>query len=157
VGEVWVRGPELFVGYADAGHTREATHRGWFRTGDLGVLDTGGWLTIVGRIKELIIRGGENVAPAEVERALEAHPAVRQAVVVGYPDEHLGERVAAFVVGDGDFDLERCQTWFERQGVARYKTPEQVVVVPALPELGAGKPDRAALARRAADAFGSGA
>ena len=75
-GEVWVRGPELFAGYAEAAETEAAVHRGWFRTGDLGVLDAGGWLAITGRLKELIIRGGENIAPAEVERALELHPEV---------------------------------------------------------------------------------
>ena len=99
-GEVQVRGPELFVGYGDASQTREAVRRGWFATGDLGVLDDEGWLTIGGRIKELIIRGGENIASAEVERVLEQHPGIRQAVVVGRPDDRFGERVVAFVVAD---------------------------------------------------------
>ena len=98
-GEVLVRGPELFIGYGEASQTADAVRRGWFATGDLGTLTDDGWLTIVGRLKELIIRGGENIASAEVERVLELHPDVRQAVVVGRPDERLGERVAAFVVG----------------------------------------------------------
>jgi non-ribosomal peptide synthetase component E (peptide arylation enzyme) len=149
-GEVWVRGPELFVGYADAEQTRAATHRGWFRTGDLGVVDEDGWLTIVGRLKDIIIRGGENIAAGEVELHLEAHPRVHHAVAVGYPDDRLGERVCAFVVADGEFDLAECQRWFAERGVARFKTPERVVQIDALPLLVAGKPDRARLREQAA-------
>ena len=145
-GELWLRGPELFVGYADALQTRAAHARGgWFRTGDLATIDDDGWLTIVGRIKDVVIRGGENISVAEVEGVLEAHPAVRQAVVVGYPDDVLGERVAAFVVADGTFDLEATQVWFAERRVTRFKTPERVLQVEALPTLAAGKPDRVAL------------
>jgi cyclohexanecarboxylate-CoA ligase len=145
-GELQVRGPELFSGYTDPAADVDAfTNDGWFRTGDLATIDGAGWLTIVGRIKDIIIRGGENIAAAEVESVLEAHPAVRQAVAVGEPDARLGERVVAFVITDGPFDLEACRSWFAAQGTARYKTPERVVVVDALPLLAAGKPDRAAL------------
>jgi cyclohexanecarboxylate-CoA ligase len=149
-GELWLRGPELFVGYSDPVATRASITRGWFRTGDLATVDADGWLTIVGRIKDIIIRGGENIAAAEVERVLEAHPDVRHAVAVGYPDERLGERVCAFVVADASFDLGACRAWFEREGVARYKTPERVIRVDELPVLGPGKPDRNALRVRAA-------
>ncbi len=148
-GELWLRGPELFVGYSDPEQTRAAISRGWFRTGDLATVDDAGWLTIVGRIKDVIIRGGENIAAAEVEGELEAHPLVRQAVAVGYPDDRLGERVCAFVVASGPFDLDTCRAWFERRGVARFKTPERVVRLDELPLLAAGKPDRAALRARA--------
>jgi cyclohexanecarboxylate-CoA ligase len=148
-GEVLLRGPELFVGYGDEDQTRGAVRRGWFATGDLGVLDADGWLTIVGRLKDVIIRSGENIAAAEVERILEAHPLVRQAVAVGCPDERLGERVAAFVVADRGLDVEECRRWFSEQGVARFKTPEIVVHLDAVPLLGLGKPDRAALRERA--------
>jgi cyclohexanecarboxylate-CoA ligase len=144
-GELLVRGPELFVGYADATQTRAAVRGGWFHTGDLATVDGDGCVTIVGRINDVIIRGGENIAAAEVEHVLEAHPLVRQAVVVGYPDERLGERVAVFVVADGPFDLATCQEWFASRGVARFKTPERVVPLDALPTMAAGKPDRAAL------------
>jgi cyclohexanecarboxylate-CoA ligase len=147
-GELWVRGPELFAGYADASQTQEATRRGWFRTGDLAVLDADQSLTIVGRIKDVIIRGGENIATAEVESVLEDHPSVRQAVAVGYPDVRLGERVAAFVVTDDPFDLEACRAWFAERGVARFKIPELVLPVSSLPTTAAGKPDRAALKER---------
>jgi cyclohexanecarboxylate-CoA ligase len=149
-GELWLRGPELFAGYADPLETREAVTRGWFRTGDLATVDRSGWLTIVGRKKDVIIRGGENIAAAEVEDALVAHPAVREAVAVGYPDAQLGERVCAFVISDAPFDLEACRAWFAERGIARFKTPERVVRVDVLPVLAAGKVDRAALKDHAA-------
>jgi cyclohexanecarboxylate-CoA ligase len=150
-GEVLVRGPELFVGYAEESDTKAAVRWGWFTTGDLGTLDDEGWLTITGRLKELIIRGGENIASAEVERLLEQHPDIRQAVVVGCPDRRLGERVAAFVVGGPDVDVEECGRFFASLGVARFKTPELVVHVEELPLLGVGKPDRSLLRERAAE------
>jgi cyclohexanecarboxylate-CoA ligase len=148
-GEVWVRGPEVCEGYLDPAATEEAfTPDGWFRTGDLGRVDPDGWLTITGRIKDVIIRGGENISAAEVEAALEAHPLVTQAVAVGYPDERLGQRVCAVVVADGTFDLGMCQAWMAERGVTRFKWPERVEQVATLPVLGSGKVDRAAVARR---------
>jgi cyclohexanecarboxylate-CoA ligase len=147
-GELELRGPELFAGYADPAQTGAAMHGSWFRTGDLATLDAEGWLTIVGRTRDIIIRGGENIVPAEVERILEAHPAVRQAVVVGYPDDRLGERVGACVVAvaGGSFGLEECQSWCARQGIARFKTPDRIRQFRAFPTLSLGKPDRGALA-----------
>ena len=106
-----------------------------------------GVVEIVGRLKDVIIRGGENIAAAEVEEVLEAHPAVRHAVAVGYPDELMGERVAAFVEADAGFDVDAAREWFAARGVARFKTPERVVVLDRLPLLPTGKPDRAALRR----------
>jgi acyl-CoA synthetase (AMP-forming)/AMP-acid ligase II len=144
VGEVWVRGPEVFAGYAIAAQTETAVVDGWFRTGDLARLDVDGWLTVVGRARDVIIRGGENITPSEVERVLEQHPDVQQAVVVGIPDDLLGERVAAFIVG-GRVDVADCREWFAQQGIARYKTPELVVELDEIPVLSLGKPDRAAL------------
>ena len=153
-GEILVRGPELFVGYGEDAQTRDAVRRGWFATGDLGTLDTQGWLTIVGRLKELIIRGGENIASAEVERVLERHPGIHQAVVVGCPDPRLGERVVAFVVGSRQIDVDECRRWFAAAGVARFKTPEVVVHLEEIPLLGVGKPDRPVLRARAAELAG---
>ncbi len=146
-GELLVQGPELFAGYLDADQTRAAVTRGWFHTGDLADL-TDGWLTITGRKKDVIIRGGENIAAAEVERIVEAHPAVREAAAVGETDDRLGERVCVFVVAAPSFDLAECRRWFERQGVARFKTPERVERVDAMPTLAAGKIDRDALRAR---------
>jgi cyclohexanecarboxylate-CoA ligase len=146
-GELWVRGPEVCFGYADAAQTAEAfTADGWFRTGDLATLDAGGWLTIVGRLKDVIIRGGENVSTAEVEAVLESHPAVRSAVAAGYPDALMGERVGAAVVASEPFDLAACRAWFAARGIAGFKAPERIVLLDALPVLPTGKPDRAAVA-----------
>ncbi len=148
-GELLARGPEVCVGYLDAAQTAEAfTADGWFRTGDLAAIDAGGAIEIVGRLKDVIIRGGENISTAEVEQVLEAHPDIRHAVAVGEPDPLMGERVVAFVEGRADFDLDACRAWFVERGVARFKTPERVVVVDALPLLPTGKPDRAALRAR---------
>ncbi len=148
-GELLARGPEVCVGYLDAAQTAEAfTADGWFRTGDLATIDAAGAIEIVGRLKDVIIRGGENISTAEVEQVLEAHPDVRHAVAVGEPDALMGERVVAFVEGRADFDLDACRAWFVERGVARFKTPERVVVVDALPLLPTGKPDRAALRAR---------
>jgi cyclohexanecarboxylate-CoA ligase len=151
-GELLVRGPEVCLGYLDVEATRAAFDSdGWFHTGDLATIDAEGWLTIVGRLKDVVIRGGENIAASEVEAVLEAHPSVRAAAVVGAPDERLGERVAAFVVTDGTaLDLSAVAAWFAERGVARFKTPEIVVVVDSLPMLATGKPDKAALRVRAA-------
>lgn len=156
-GEIWLRGPEMFSGYAVGSQTDAAiTVDGWLRTGDLGVFDDEGWLRVVGRIKELIIRGGENIASAEVEGLLEAHPLVDQAVAVGYPDEILGERVAAVVVGDARFDLDACRDWFVERGVAKFKTPEAIVHVHEMPMTPTGKPDRLALGTLVAERTAEG-
>jgi acyl-CoA synthetase (AMP-forming)/AMP-acid ligase II len=143
-GELLVRGPELFVGYVGRDDAFDAD--GWFHTGDVGTIDDG-WLTITGRLKDIIIRGGENIAIGEVEAVLEAHPAVRHAVAVGVPNERLGEQVVAFVDLDpgASFGLDECRRWFEAQGVARFKTPERIVVVDEIPMMAAGKADRRAL------------
>jgi cyclohexanecarboxylate-CoA ligase len=149
--ELLVRGPELFAGYADAEQTKRAVERGgWFRTGDRATIDRDGWITIVGRIKDVVIRGGENISVTEVEALLESHPAVRQAVAVGVPDARLGERLVAFVVTTKAFDIATCRDWFAELGVARFKTPERIVTLDRLPTLAAGKPDRSALKEIAA-------
>jgi acyl-CoA synthetase (AMP-forming)/AMP-acid ligase II len=150
-GELLVRGPEVCAGYLDPQQTAEAfDSAGWFHTGDLATIDGDATVEIVGRLKDVIIRGGENISAAEVEEVLEAHPDVRHAVAVGEPDPLMGERVVAFVEGAPDFDLETCRAWFAERGVARFKIPERVVVVDALPLLPTGKPDRSALRARLA-------
>jgi len=151
-GELWLRGPELFVGYADVAATEGvvATPGRWFRTGDLGVLDDDGWLRVTGRLSDIIIRAGENISASEVEATLEAHPSVRHAVAVPVPDPDVGERVAAFVETSAPFDVAACRAWFAERKVTRFKTPEFVVTLDALPVLAAGKPDRAALKAMAA-------
>ena len=143
-GELWVRGPELFVGYADPADNRPRIAKGgWFRTSDLGVVDDG-WLRIVGRVSDVISRGGENISASEVESALEAHPWVHHAAAAPYADTVMGERVGAVVVARDDFDLEECRRWFAERGIAKYKTPERIVHVPSLPTMASGKVDRMA-------------
>jgi cyclohexanecarboxylate-CoA ligase len=159
VGEIWARGPELFAGYVYKEQTEAAVRDGWFCTGDLGSVDEDGWLTVRGRIKELIIRGGENISPSEVEEVVVAHPMVHAAVAIAYPDRILGERVAVVVVGDERFDLDVCREWFANRRVALFKTPELVVHVTSIPLSATGKPNRAELLQtveRAASASGTG-
>jgi cyclohexanecarboxylate-CoA ligase len=144
-GEVWLRGPELAEGYLDREQTDAAFVDGWFRTWDLATLDDG-WLRVTGRSTDLIIRAGANISASEVEGALEQHPAIRQAVVVGYPDDVYGERIGAFVVADEPVDRQWCVDWFAEYGLAKHKVPDRVVVVDAIPVLATfQKPDRNAL------------
>jgi cyclohexanecarboxylate-CoA ligase len=151
-GELQVRGPELFWGYLEPAQTAEAmTEDGFYRTGDLATIDADGWLTITGRKSEVIIRGGENISPAQVVAVLEAHPAIEHATVIGVPDERLGEQVAAFVVlspGQRHFDLDECRRWFAEAGAPRFTTPERLVLIDAMPRLPSGKPDGQALRAR---------
>ena len=146
-GELWLAGPELARGYLEPADTKAAFVDGWFRTGDLATLDEG-WVTITGRLGDRIIRSGENISATEVEQHLEAHPAVLQAAAVAEPDDRLGERVAAFVVAPGGFDLVACREWFARRGAARFITPERIEVLDELPVLASGKVDRMKLAAR---------
>ena len=120
-GELSVRGPELAEGYLDRHQTDAAFVDGWYRTSDLATVDDG-WLRIVGRSADVIIRGGMNVSASEVEQALERHPSVREAVVVGYPDDIYDERIGAFVVVDrsgAGVPLDRASwvEWFATVGV----------------------------------------
>ena len=146
--EIWVRGPEVARRYLDPDQTAASFVDGWFRTGDLGRFDDG-WLTVTGRLGDRIIRGGENISAHEVEAHLVAHPAVDAAVVVGLPDERLGERVAAFVVAPGGFDLDACRAWFDDRGLTLFMAPEYVEVIDEVPLLPTGKPDRVGLSDRA--------
>ncbi|MFZ0667835.1 MAG: class I adenylate-forming enzyme family protein [Acidimicrobiales bacterium] len=152
IGELWIRGPELFAGYADPEKTAAVITRpgGWFRSGDLGSVDSDGWLRVTGRLSDTIIRAGENISASEVEAVLEAHPLIRNAVAVPVPDPQVGERVAAFVVlTSGEFDLSACREWFAERGITRFKTPELVICIDAIPTLAAGKPDRTLLKQMA--------
>jgi acyl-CoA synthetase (AMP-forming)/AMP-acid ligase II len=147
IGELWIRGPEMFAGYADAALTDVAIARpgGWYRSGDLGSLNSEGWLRVTGRLSDTIIRAGENISASEVEAVLEAHPSIRNAVAVPVADPQVGERVAAIVVTTAPFDLEACREWFALRGITRFKTPELVIAIDSMPTLAAGKPDRAGL------------
>lgn len=139
VGEVWLRGPHIFEGYWQMPEkTQEAFKDGWFRSGDLGFLDGTGRLWLVGRAKELIISGGFNVYPKEIENVLESHLAVREAAVVGLPDEDLGEQVVAVVVLSEEV-LASTLIAMCKERLARYKCPRRVVFIPELPHNAMGK------------------
>jgi malonyl-CoA/methylmalonyl-CoA synthetase len=141
--EIEVRGPNVFAGYLDRPDaTAEAfTDDGWFRTGDIGSFDDDRYLSIVGRAKELIISGGYNVYPREVEDVLREHPSVRDAAVVGTPDPEWGEVVTAYVEADDTFDAEAIKAFAAEQLVG-YKRPRIVHRVEALPRNRMGKIQR---------------
>jgi acyl-CoA synthetase (AMP-forming)/AMP-acid ligase II len=141
-GEIQVRGPQVFGGYWQDADATEAvfTDDGWFRTGDIGAVDPAtGHLMIRGRSKEMIITGGLNVYPREVEIALESHPSVIEAAVAGIPDERWGEQVTAWVVlRDGDLD-EAALIAHARTMLAGYKCPKRVFRAASLPRNHLGK------------------
>ncbi|WP_307374237.1 long-chain-fatty-acid--CoA ligase [Microbacterium sp. W4I20] len=140
-GELVVRGPQVFSGYyGKPEETEEVFADGWFRTGDIVTIDDAGFVRIVDRIKELIITGGFNVAPTEVENALRQHPQVTDAAVVGLASEHSGEEVVAAIVVDGgsDVDVEAIRE-FARSILTPYKVPRRIFVVDELPKSLIGK------------------
>ena len=142
VGEINSRGPSLTIGYynnPDA-NARSFTPDGWFRTGDLGTFDAQGLLRIVGRKKEMIIRGGANIYPREIEEVLYQHPDIKDAAVIGIPDARLGERTCACVVPRAGCTLDFAAVVdFLRPKIATYKLPELVEVLPDLPRTPTGK------------------
>ncbi|MBO0712822.1 MAG: long-chain fatty acid--CoA ligase, partial [Acetobacteraceae bacterium] len=140
-GEIWVRGPHLMVGYHKQPQaTAEALAGGWYHTGDLGRRDRHGYLTITGRIKELIIRGGENIYPAEVEQVLVEHPAVLDAAVVGRPHEALGEEVVAFIVRRARTEVDAGDVRaFLAERIASTKIPTEMRLIDEIPRTGSGK------------------
>ncbi|MFJ9829493.1 class I adenylate-forming enzyme family protein [Streptomyces sp. NPDC101160] len=154
IGEIISRGPMTPLRYVASPDldARYRTPEGWVRTGDLGYLDGDGILHVVGRLKDVVIRGGANISPAEVERELAGHPAVRDVVCVGVPDPLMGERLSACVVARGGLQPtpDDLGTYLTAHGLDRHKHPEYVLFLDELPLTAAGKPDRAALRRRAA-------
>ena len=139
-GDLLVRAPELFLGYLDAALNQEAfTADGWFRTGDIASI-TDGWLTIHGRRKDIIIRGGENISAKEIEDLLFLHPDIADVAVVGMPDPVLVERVCAYVVAKGEPPaLEDIVDFLRKQRIANQKLPERLEVVAELPRTASGK------------------
>lgn len=139
VGEIVLRGPQVFAGYSGADTAGDFLPGGWFRTGDLGRRDPGtGAFSVTGRLKEMIITGGLNVYPVEVEQVLEAQPGVRAAAVAGLPSERWGEEVTAFVVPDGPLDTAELAAAAAAE-LAPYKRPKRYVLVDDLPRNHMGK------------------
>lgn len=143
VGEVWIKGDNVFKGYWQMEEkTREAFEKGWFKTADLGYQDPGDHLRLylVGRAKELIITGGYNVYPKEVEDILERHEAIQEVAVIGLPDEDFGEQVTAVVVKRDQTGVSPEEiTAFCKKHLASYKCPKQVLMVDQLPRNAMGK------------------
>jgi fatty-acyl-CoA synthase len=137
--ELLVRGPNVFPGYwRNAEATAEALRDGWLHTGDIAERDGEGFYRIRGRLKDMVISGGENVYPAEVEEVLAAHPAVVEAAVVGVPDERWGEVCAAFVVLREEVGEDELRA-FVGERLAKFKRPKSFHVVDALPRNALGK------------------
>lgn len=150
IGEVVIRGPNVTAGYeANPEANAKAFTNGWFRTGDQGAFDAEGYLTLTGRLKELINRGGEKVSPLEVDGVLSAHPAVAQALTFAMPHAKLGEEVAAAVVlREGAACTERELRDFAAQQLADFKVPRKVVFLPEIPKGATGKLMRIGLAEK---------
>ena len=151
-GEILSRGPDRFAGYTDPTLTAEAIEEGgWFHTGDVGVIDADGYLTITDRVKDIIIRGGENVSAAEVEQLLAHMEGVAEVAVVAAPDERLGEHGCAFFRMQPGFeapDLEAVRAHLGAAGLARQKWPEELRAVEELPRTPSGKIQKFVLRER---------
>src|SRR5262249_30884733 len=135
-GEVCAKGPNIMKGYWNRPDATAAAidAEGWFHTGDIGYLDEDDFLYIADQVKDMVITGGENVYPAEVESVLYEHPAVAEVAVIGLPDERWGEAVAAVVAlaPDASLDLEDLRA-FASERLARYKLPTRLELIDALP------------------------
>jgi long-chain acyl-CoA synthetase len=141
VGELWIRSPAVMDGYLDAlDETRAVLSDGWFRTGDLAIQRPDGYVSIEGRKRERILRGGYSVSPQEVEAVLHAHPAVTEAAVVGVPHVELGEEVVAFVAlrPGAEAEPSALVAWC-RERLAAFKYPRRVTIVDRLPRASSGK------------------
>lgn len=140
-GEVVCRGGQVMKGYWKLPEaTAQALRGGWLHTGDAGDMNEDGYLYIVDRIKDMIVSGGENIYSAEVEAAISAHPAVKDAAVIGVPDDRWGEVPKAFVVAEpGTILTEKDLIEFVRERIAHYKAPRSVEFVDSLPRNASGK------------------
>ncbi|HVY98123.1 MAG TPA: acyl--CoA ligase [Dongiaceae bacterium] len=149
-GEIVIRGPNVTAGYANNPKANaEAFANGWFRTGDQGVMDAEGYLAITGRLKEIINRGGEKIAPREVDEALMDHPAVAQVVTFGMPHPKLGEEVAAVVVlKEGKTATEPELRDFVAARLADFKVPRKILFMAEIPKGATGKLQRIGLAAK---------
>jgi acyl-CoA synthetase (AMP-forming)/AMP-acid ligase II len=143
-GEVVIKGPNVITGYENNPTANaESFPAGWFRTGDLGVMDDAGYLTLISRIKELINRGGEKIAPGEIDAVLRLHPDVREAVAFGMPHKTWGEEVGAAVVLHPEAQatardlIAHC-----RDRLADFKVPREIFITDVLPRTATGKIQR---------------
>ncbi|MEJ7929403.1 AMP-binding protein [Ramlibacter sp. AN1015] len=159
-GEIVTRGPEVMLGYTKPQYTQEAFDaEGFFHTGDLGFVDARGYITISGRKKDLIIRGGENISPKEIEDLLHQHAAVQEAAVVAMPHARLGETPCACVVlrPGAQLELAGLVAFLDAARLARQKFPERLLVLEELPRTASGKVLKHVLRKRLADEAAAGA
>ncbi len=148
LGEVIARGPNIMKGYYNMPEeTKAALHNGWLHTGDMGRFDEDGYVYIVERKKDLIIRGGFNIYPRDIEEVLTTYPGVIEAAVVGIPSERMGEEVKAYVVARTPIDADTLMAYC-REKLANYKTPKEIEFVNALPRNAIGKIDKKELRKR---------
>ena len=149
-GEIVTRGPNVTSGYVNNPKANaEAFAHGWFHTGDQGLMDEDGYLKITGRLKEIINRGGEKIAPMEVDEVLMQHGAVQQAVTFAMPHEKLGEDVAAAVtLREGRSATERELQDFANLHLAAFKVPRRIVILDEIPKGATGKLQRIGLAQK---------
>lgn len=145
-GRIYVAGPTLLRRYVGEGAPPAPVEDGWLDTGDLGALDPEGRLWVYARRQDLIVRGGENIYPAEVERALEQAPGVRAACVFGVEDPEWGQRVVSALAVEPGFSGPALASWLAGR-LAKFKWPVEVALLPSWPELGVGKPDRTTIRR----------
>ena len=159
LGEIRVKGDQLFQGYVDEALNADAfDERGFFRTGDLGVIDDDGYLAVVGRIKDVIIRKGENISAREIEDLLFLHPDVREVAVIGLPDAEVGERCCAVVVPEiagSQVDFDTLAAFLRTEGLMVQKIPELWKQVNELPRNGQGKVLKAELRTQYAGLVGA--
>jgi acyl-CoA synthetase (AMP-forming)/AMP-acid ligase II len=145
-GEVVIQGPNVIDGYVNNPEANATSFTdGWFRTGDQGVLDRDGYLSLVGRLKEMINRGGEKIAPREIDEVLLQHPAVGEAVAFGIPHAAWGEEVAAAVVLKEPVSDKELLA-FARERLADYKVPRKLYIVDKIPRTATGKIQRRSVA-----------
>jgi acyl-CoA synthetase (AMP-forming)/AMP-acid ligase II len=148
IGRIRYRGPAVADGfYADPEATKEAFKNGWFYPGDLGTMNEEGYLFLKGRSKDMIIRGGVNIYPQEIEATLMAHPAVAEAAVVGWASKEFNEEIAAFVILKTELDLADLTLWCSER-LARYKVPKQIFSLKEFPRTSLGKVIKAELSHR---------
>lgn len=151
-GELVAKGPEVFTGYYKTGekeNRRIFTHDGYYRTGDIAIINDRGYISITGRLKDVIQRGGETLLPSEMEDLIRKHPSVGAAAVVGMPDPKMGERACAYVVTTPGktFGFDEMIDFLKSQGAGVLLFPERLELIDALPETGVGKIDKKALRR----------
>jgi acyl-CoA synthetase (AMP-forming)/AMP-acid ligase II len=141
-GEILAQGPECFVGYTNEKLNNEAFQGDWFCTGDLGIMDAEGHITISGRKKDIIIRSGENLSVKEIEDAVHTHPKVNEVAVVGMPDPVTGEKACAFVTlanGVDSLTLDEIKEFLIQKQMAKQKIPEHLEIIGELPKTSTGK------------------